>query len=108
MSNEEIVLGSLPKGITLATEGMHKKVWNVLGHTYSMKAAGESSSTSCTTSRTRPRSCAVRSARRRLPTAWVSRGRLSDPETAFATGALVDMQGGDQAERARRSWTVPS
>jgi hypothetical protein len=43
MTNEEIVLGPLPKGITLAKEGMHKKVWNVLGHTYSMKTASESS-----------------------------------------------------------------
>jgi quercetin dioxygenase-like cupin family protein len=43
MTGEEIVLGPLPKGITLASEGMNKKVWNVLGHTYSMKAAGESS-----------------------------------------------------------------
>lgn len=43
MTGEEIVLGPLPKGITLASEGMNKKVWNVLGHTYSMKAASESS-----------------------------------------------------------------
>ncbi len=43
MTREEIVLGPLPKGITLAKEGMHKRVWNVLGHTYYMKAASESS-----------------------------------------------------------------
>lgn len=43
MTGEEIVLGPLPKGITRAKEGMHKKVWNVLGHTYYMKAASESS-----------------------------------------------------------------
>ena len=43
MTGEEIVLGPLPKGITLAKEGMHKKVWNVLGHTYTMKAASASS-----------------------------------------------------------------
>ncbi|MET9264278.1 cupin domain-containing protein [Amycolatopsis sp. NPDC004079] len=43
MTGEEIVLGPLPKGITPAREGMRNKVWNVLGHTYSMKAAGESS-----------------------------------------------------------------
>jgi quercetin dioxygenase-like cupin family protein len=40
MTGEEIVLGPLPKGITPAGEG---KVWNVLGHTYSLKAASESS-----------------------------------------------------------------
>ena len=43
MTGEEIVLGPLPKGITRAKEGTHKKVWNVLGHTYYMKAASESS-----------------------------------------------------------------
>jgi mannose-6-phosphate isomerase-like protein (cupin superfamily) len=43
VTGEEIVLGPLPKGITLAKEGMHKRVWNVLGHTYYMKAASESS-----------------------------------------------------------------
>lgn len=43
MTGDEIVLGPLPKGITLAREGMRKKVWNVLGHTYSMKAASETS-----------------------------------------------------------------
>ncbi|MER5388437.1 cupin domain-containing protein [Saccharopolyspora sp. NPDC002686] len=43
MTGEEIVLGPLPKGITPAGQGMRNKVWNVLGHTYSMKAASESS-----------------------------------------------------------------
>ena len=43
MTGEEIVLGPLPKGITLAQEGMQKKVWNVLGHTYSMKSASDTS-----------------------------------------------------------------
>lgn len=43
MTGEEIVLGPLPKGITLANEGMQKKVWNVLGHVYKMKAASDSS-----------------------------------------------------------------
>jgi mannose-6-phosphate isomerase-like protein (cupin superfamily) len=43
MTGDEIVLGSLPKGITLAREGMRKRVWNVLGHTYSMKAASPTS-----------------------------------------------------------------
>jgi quercetin dioxygenase-like cupin family protein len=43
MTDEEIVLGPLPKGITPAREGMRGKVWNVLGHTYSMKSASESS-----------------------------------------------------------------
>lgn len=43
MTGEEIVLGPLPKGITPAREGMRNKVWNVLGHTYLMKAASESS-----------------------------------------------------------------
>jgi hypothetical protein len=40
MTGEEIVLGPLPKGITLAKQG---RVWNVLGHTYWMKAASETS-----------------------------------------------------------------
>ncbi|MHA6781209.1 cupin domain-containing protein [Pseudonocardia saturnea] len=43
MSGEEIVLGPLPAGITLASEGMGGKVWNVLGHTYRMKAASATS-----------------------------------------------------------------
>jgi quercetin dioxygenase-like cupin family protein len=43
MTGEEIVLGPLPKGITPAREGLRKKVWNVLGHTYSPKAVSESS-----------------------------------------------------------------
>ena len=40
MTGEEIVLGPLPKGITLANEG---RVWNVLGHTYWSKAASDTS-----------------------------------------------------------------
>src|SRR5919106_1009353 len=36
MTGDEIVLGPLPKGITLAEEGMRKKVWNVLGDTVRM------------------------------------------------------------------------
>jgi quercetin dioxygenase-like cupin family protein len=40
MPDDEIVLGPLPKGITLAGEG---KVWNVLGHTYFQKAVSETS-----------------------------------------------------------------
>jgi uncharacterized cupin superfamily protein len=43
MTGDEIVLGPLPQGVTLAKEGMRKKVWNVLGHTYWMKAASDSS-----------------------------------------------------------------
>src|SRR5918992_2879508 len=43
MTGEEIVLGPLPKGVTLAGEGMRKKVWSVLGHTYWTKAASDSS-----------------------------------------------------------------
>jgi quercetin dioxygenase-like cupin family protein len=43
MTGDEIVLGALPKGITRASEGMQKRVWNVLGHTYYMKAASETS-----------------------------------------------------------------
>lgn len=43
MFDDEIVLGPLPKGITRAGEGLHRRTWNVLGHTYSMKAASESS-----------------------------------------------------------------
>jgi hypothetical protein len=43
MTGDEIVLGPLPKGITLAKEGMQKRVWNVLGHTYYMKASSDSS-----------------------------------------------------------------
>ena len=40
--SEEIVLGPLPPGITSAAEGMRKRVWNVLGHTYWMKSGCES------------------------------------------------------------------
>lgn len=43
MSAEEILLGSLPRGITLANAAMGAKVWNVFGHTYTMKASSESS-----------------------------------------------------------------
>lgn len=43
MTGDEIVLGPLPKGITLAREGMRKKVWKVLGHTYYMKASSDTS-----------------------------------------------------------------
>jgi mannose-6-phosphate isomerase-like protein (cupin superfamily) len=43
MTGDEIVLGPLPKGVTLAKEGMRKKVWSILGHTYWMKAASDSS-----------------------------------------------------------------
>ena len=43
MTTEELVPGSLLKGITPTKEGMHKKVWNVLGHTYFMKTLSESS-----------------------------------------------------------------
>lgn len=43
MNADEIVLGPLPKGITLAGTGMDNRVWNVLGHTYYMKSSSESS-----------------------------------------------------------------
>lgn len=43
MFDDEIVLGPLPTGITRAGEGRARRVWNVLGHTYSMKAASASS-----------------------------------------------------------------
>ncbi|GEL22385.1 MAG: cupin domain-containing protein [Pseudonocardia sp.] len=43
MFGDEIVLGPLPKGITLANEGVQKRIWNILGHTYYMKAASDSS-----------------------------------------------------------------
>jgi quercetin dioxygenase-like cupin family protein len=43
MTSDDIVLGPLPKGITPAGEGMRKTVWNVLGHTYYMKASGADS-----------------------------------------------------------------
>ena len=41
MTADEIVLGPLPAGITLANEG--SRIWNVLGHTYSLKAASATS-----------------------------------------------------------------
>ena len=40
---QEIVLGALPKGITLASEAMGNKTWNVLGHTYLSKVESASS-----------------------------------------------------------------
>ena len=40
---QEIVLGDLPKGITLASEAMGNKTWNVLGHTYLAKAESSTS-----------------------------------------------------------------
>lgn len=43
MTDDEVVLGPLPKGITRAGEGTQKRVWNVLGHTYYMKAASDTS-----------------------------------------------------------------
>lgn len=39
----EIVLGDLPKGITLASEATGNKTWNVLGHTYVAKVESSSS-----------------------------------------------------------------
>ena len=36
--SEEIILGDLPKGITLASESYGGKTWNVLGHTYLLKS----------------------------------------------------------------------
>ena len=41
--DHEIVLGDLPKGITLASEAMGNKTWNVLGHTYLAKVESSSS-----------------------------------------------------------------
>ncbi|MGO2621267.1 cupin domain-containing protein [Glutamicibacter ardleyensis] len=40
---QEIILGDLPKGITLASESMGNKTWNVLGHTYLSKVESSSS-----------------------------------------------------------------
>lgn len=40
---QEIILGNLPKGITLASETMGNKSWNVLGHTYLSKVDGPDS-----------------------------------------------------------------
>lgn len=42
-SNQEITVGPLPKGITLASEAMGNKVWNVLGHKYYSKVESASS-----------------------------------------------------------------
>jgi hypothetical protein len=36
---DEIILGPLPKGITEAGGAQQKRTWNILGHTYWMKAA---------------------------------------------------------------------
>jgi mannose-6-phosphate isomerase-like protein (cupin superfamily) len=41
--DDEIVLGPLPAGITPAADAQWRRKWNVLGHTYWMKAASESS-----------------------------------------------------------------
>lgn len=40
---QEIVVGDLPKGITLAGEAMGNKTWNVLGHTYLAKVESSTS-----------------------------------------------------------------
>ncbi|AZI58884.1 cupin domain-containing protein [Nakamurella antarctica] len=40
---EEIILGDLPKGITLASEAMGNRTWNVLGHTYLSKVESSTS-----------------------------------------------------------------
>ncbi|MBO1267936.1 cupin domain-containing protein [Arthrobacter cavernae] len=41
--DQEIILGPLHKGITLASEAMGNKVWNVLGHTYLSKVESATS-----------------------------------------------------------------
>lgn len=43
LQDQEIILGPLPKGITLASEAMGNKVWNVLGHTYTSKVESATS-----------------------------------------------------------------
>lgn len=43
MQEDEIVLGPLPAGITRAGEGMRRRTWNILGHTYRMKAVSDTS-----------------------------------------------------------------
>lgn len=40
---QEIILGALPKGITLASEAYGGYQWNVLGHTYLAKVVSETS-----------------------------------------------------------------
>lgn len=40
---EEIILGDLPAGITLAAESFGGRTWNVLGHTYLAKTYSETS-----------------------------------------------------------------
>ena len=39
----EIVLGDLPNGITMASDAVGSKVWNVLGHRYLAKAVSSTS-----------------------------------------------------------------
>lgn len=41
--DREIVLGDLPKGITLANESVGNRTWNVLGHTYEAKVDSSTS-----------------------------------------------------------------
>ena len=43
LPGQEVVLGDLPKGITLASESMGGKTWNVLGHTYLAKVESSTS-----------------------------------------------------------------
>ena len=43
MFDDEIVLGPLPAGITPSADAQWRRQWNVLGHTYSLKAVSESS-----------------------------------------------------------------
>jgi uncharacterized cupin superfamily protein len=40
---QEIVVGDLPKGVTLASEAAGHRTWTVLGHTYQAKALSTSS-----------------------------------------------------------------
>lgn len=42
-NGDEIILGELPKGITLASEAYGAKTWNVLGHTYLSKVESSTS-----------------------------------------------------------------
>lgn len=43
VQQEEIIVGDLPQGITLAGEAFGNKTWNVLGHTYLAKVESASS-----------------------------------------------------------------
>ncbi|HWC24589.1 MAG TPA: cupin domain-containing protein [Flexivirga sp.] len=43
LTSEEIVVGALPKGITLANKAFGNKTWNVLGHTYLSKVESPTS-----------------------------------------------------------------